>query len=72
MNGESKQLDASAQARAEAMRSLVLAEIPDAVPFIRELHQAGLIDGWRNVSYVGPPRGPVGISAREYLENSNA
>lgn len=54
------------------MRSLVLAEIPDAVPFIRELHQAGLIDGWRNVSYVGPPRGPVGISAREYLENSNA
>lgn len=37
--------------------------IPEAIPFIKDLHQAGLIEGWRNVTYVGPLRESGGISA---------
>ncbi len=59
-------------ARAERMRDAVREQIPEAVPLIRDLLGAGLISGWRNVSYVGPPRGPLGISAREYLGNSQS
>lgn len=42
------------------MRARVKAIIPEAVAFIRELHRLGLIAGWRNVVYVGPPR-EIGI-----------
>jgi hypothetical protein len=56
--------------RAEAMRAAVREQIPEAVPVIRDLHQAGLIAGWRNVSYVGPLRERRGIPADVYLENS--
>lgn len=31
-------------------------EMPELVPEIKALVDAGLIDGWRNVVYVGPPR----------------
>lgn len=30
--------------------------MPDLVPQIKALHEAGLIDGWRDVTYVGPHR----------------
>jgi hypothetical protein len=26
--------------------------MPEVVPFIKDLHEAGLIDGWRNVEVV--------------------
>lgn len=46
--------------------SQVKALMPDLVPVIKDLHEAGLIDGWRNVEYVGParpePRGSVAMT----------
>lgn len=32
--------------------ALVKAHMPELVPFIKELHEAGLIDGWRAVQNV--------------------
>lgn len=48
-------LDAGERARAQRMREKVLAEAPAAVGFIKELHQLGLIEGWRAVVAVGEP-----------------
>jgi hypothetical protein len=56
MSTPARPLTAEAHARAAAMRAAVLETIPDAVPLIHALHQAGLIDGWRAVTYVGPRR----------------
>jgi hypothetical protein len=36
-------------------RAAVLEKLPELVPFIKELHALGMIDGWRNVVDVGPP-----------------
>jgi len=44
------------------MAAAVKAHLPEAVPFIRDLHRCELIDGWRNVSYVGPDREQPGIT----------
>lgn len=41
-----------AQARAAENRDLVRAHLPEALPFIKELHELGMIDGWRNVESV--------------------
>jgi hypothetical protein len=57
-------------ARAKQMRAAVLEQLPEARPLIADLVQEGLIDGWRNVVYVGPPREVRGITAAEYLQNS--
>lgn len=46
----------AARARVAEMRASVLQTIPDAVPLIQALHAEGLIEGWRAVTYVGPPR----------------
>jgi hypothetical protein len=56
MSAPAKPLTAEGHARAAEMRAAVHATIPDAVPLIHALHRAGLIDGWRSVTYVGPPR----------------
>ena len=45
------------------MRAAVHQQIPEALPWIRDLIAAGLIEGWRDVSYVGPPRTDNSISA---------
>lgn len=34
----------------------VKALMPELVPEIKALHEAGLIDGWRDVVYIGPHR----------------
>lgn len=34
----------------------VLEQIPEMADEIRELLGEGLVDGWRNVTYIGPPR----------------
>lgn len=59
-------------ARARAMREAVLEQLPEARPLIADLVKAGLIDCWRNVAYVGPPRETTGINAAEYLQNSQS
>ncbi|MBI5920273.1 MAG: hypothetical protein HY847_01340 [Betaproteobacteria bacterium] len=54
-------------ARVAHNRSQVKALMPELVPEIKALHEAGLIDGWRSVRYVGPhraaPRGSVTCSS---------
>lgn len=40
------------QARAAENRDLVREHLPEALPFIKELHEMGMIDGWRNVESV--------------------
>lgn len=42
----------AAQARASEMRAAVHEHVPEALPFIKELHEMGMIDGWRNVESV--------------------
>lgn len=41
-------------------RALIHTHLPDAVPFVKELHEFGMIDGWRSV-----------ISVTVYPERSN-
>lgn len=40
------------QARVAENRALVREHLPEAMPFIKDLHEAGLIEGWRNVETV--------------------
>lgn len=46
--------------------------MPEMVPEIKALHEAGLIEGWRNVDYIGPhrPRGPRTFHAGEMVLES--
>lgn len=47
--GGAKPLSAAAQARVAENRALVHEHLPEALPFIKELHELGMIDGWRDV-----------------------
>ena len=40
----------SEEARIAENKAFVLENMPDMLPFIRELHAEGLIDGWRAVT----------------------
>ena len=33
-------------------------QCPELVPFFKDLHAEGLVDGWRAIDYVGPHRPP--------------
>lgn len=59
-----KPIDDAERARIANNIALVKSLMPEMVPFIKELHEVGLIDGWRNVAYIGPhrpePRGVTG------------
>lgn len=72
MNGAATRrvLDQAAEARAREMRAAVMREIPEARPWISDLVKHGLIDGWRNVAYVGPHRDTGGVTADVFLANS--
>lgn len=50
----SRQLTAVGMEAIAKRRAFVHEHLPEAVPFIQELHGFGMIDGWRNVSRVGP------------------
>lgn len=51
-------------ANIEAVKTLM----PELLPEIKTLHAAGLIDGWRNVTYIGPHRpSPLGAVSGEHL-----
>ena len=45
-------LSESEQAEVVKKREMVLTYLPEAVSFIKDLHEAGLIDGWRSVEKV--------------------
>lgn len=45
-------LSAAAQARVHENRALVREHLPEALPFIKELHELGMISGWRAVEVV--------------------
>lgn len=40
------------QAKVARNKASVYAHLPEVVPFIKELHEAGMIDGWRGVGSV--------------------
>ena len=44
-----RELNPAEQARVADNKALVYASMPELVPFIKELHEAGMIDGWRSV-----------------------
>ena len=46
--------------RAAELRAKVRAEAPQVLPFIRELHGAGLIRGWRDVVSLNEPKSTAG------------
>ncbi len=51
-----KPLNEKERARVAANVAQVKALMPELVPEIKALHEAGLIEGWRNVAYIGPHR----------------
>lgn len=40
----------SERARAEKMRTIVIEQMPEFLPFIREAVAFGMVDGWRSVA----------------------
>jgi hypothetical protein len=50
------------------------AHLPGFAAFFKDLHALGMVAGWRDIDYVGPPRpGPKGITAdRLVLESAAA
>ncbi|OGT21498.1 MAG: hypothetical protein A2342_09495 [Gallionellales bacterium RIFOXYB12_FULL_54_9] len=42
-------LSAAEQAKVAENRAAVHEHLPEMLPFIKKLHEAGLIDGWRSV-----------------------
>ncbi len=48
--------------------------MPELVPVVKELYEAGLIDGWRDVAYIGPHRPtPAGLTVdRLVLESAES
>lgn len=47
-----RELNPAEQARVARNKAAVYAHLPEMVPFIKELHEAGMIDGWRGVGEV--------------------
>jgi hypothetical protein len=54
-------LNPAEQARVAANKALVCEHMPEMVPIIRELHEAGMIDGWRSVGKVRLNPSPPGL-----------
>ena len=50
--GPLRELSAAEKAKVAENRAAVHTHIPEAVSFIAELHEAGMIDGWRGVGEV--------------------
>ena len=65
-------LNSSQTERIAANRAAVHAQMPELVPVIGELHAIGLIDGWRDVVYVGPQRAdpPSTVSGKDIVVES--
>jgi len=49
---KARALTAEERERVEANRAEVHRHLPELVPFVRELHQGGVVDGWRCVRRV--------------------
>ena len=47
-----RQLNPAEQARVASSKALIYEHLPELVPLIKELHEAGLIDGWRSVGKI--------------------
>lgn len=47
-----RDLNPAEQAKVARNKAAVYAHMPELVPFIKELHEAGMIDGWRGVGEV--------------------
>lgn len=58
--------------RARANAAEVKRLMPELVPEIKALHEAGLIEGWRSVTYIGPhrPDPPKAVSAGQMVLTS--
>lgn len=50
--GELRKLSAAEQAEVAKNRELVRLHIPEMEAFVKELYEAGMIDGWRSVGKV--------------------
>ncbi|MCW5624410.1 MAG: hypothetical protein KIT73_06830 [Burkholderiales bacterium] len=50
-------LESAAAKRGREMAGRVKEHCPELVPFLKELHALGMIDGWRSVTYCGPVDG---------------
>ena len=62
------------QAQVARNKASVYAHLPEAVPFIKELHEAGMIDGWRGVVSVDvhPSTGSGRTDIFEEVEHGTA
>lgn len=52
----------------------IKADLPEFIPFFKELYELGMVTGWRDITYVGPPRAdpPGGIHAGQMVLESAA
>lgn len=66
-------LSAAERERIAANIAYTRANLPGFAEFFKDLHALGMVTGWRDIDYVGPPRaGPKGITADKLVLESAA
>jgi hypothetical protein len=50
--GQLRELKPAEQEKVAQRKAAVYEHMPELVPIVKELHEAGMIDGWRSVSEV--------------------
>ncbi len=67
------QISAAERERIAANIAYTRAHLPGFAEFFKDLHALGMVTGWRDIDYVGPPRaGPKGITADKLVLESAA
>jgi hypothetical protein len=51
-----KPMNQTERDRVAANVSRIKADLPEFVPFFKDLYELGMVTGWRDIDYVGPPR----------------
>lgn len=68
-----KPMDEAERARVASNIAAIKRDIPEFADFFKELFALGMVTGWRDVDYVGPPRdGPRGLTADQLVLESAA
>lgn len=52
--GSLKPLNEKDKARVAALATEVKEQVPEVIPFFKELHELGMVDGWRAFNGVAP------------------
>lgn len=51
-------IDARDRDRVAANIALIKRDLPEFIPFFKDMYELGMTTGWRDITYVGPPLPP--------------